>query len=101
MRTALKLGIVLAAIAVLWGLVHKTLAHRSIQQNPVTSTASGPSQVRNEAPTGSREASVLPTADESQALWKSIESRDPQKLISNLRDIGCPEQTIRDLMTFR
>src|SRR5258705_11526606 len=101
MRTALKFAIMVAAITVIGGLVHKTLVQRPIQRTPVTSAASGPSPVRNETPAGTREPSLLPVAGVPPASWKSIESRDPQKLIANLRDIGCPEQTIRDLMTFR
>jgi len=30
--------------------------------------------------------------------WSEIESDDYQKYITNLRDIGCPEQTIRDII---
>src|SRR2546423_4094024 len=30
--------------------------------------------------------------------WKEVESPDYQTYIDNLRDIGCPEQTIRDLI---
>ncbi len=33
--------------------------------------------------------------------WGRIESRDPAKLIANLRALGCPEQTIRDIVAFR
>src|ERR1043165_9088738 len=30
--------------------------------------------------------------------WSEIESPDYQQYIANLRDIGCPEQTIRDII---
>ena len=33
--------------------------------------------------------------------WGRIESRDSAKLIANLRALGCPEQTIRDIVAFR
>jgi hypothetical protein len=33
--------------------------------------------------------------------WQSIEARDPAQLMANLRAIGCPEQTIRDIVTLR
>jgi hypothetical protein len=36
-----------------------------------------------------------------RSLWAAVESRDPVRLVANLRELGCPEQTIRDLMTFR
>ena len=34
-------------------------------------------------------------------VWASLDSPDPARLIANLRRVGCPEQTIRDLVTFR
>jgi hypothetical protein len=34
-------------------------------------------------------------------VWASLDSPDPARLIANLRGVGCPEQTIRDLVTFR
>ena len=33
--------------------------------------------------------------------WAALDSTDPAQLIANLRAVGCPEQTIRDLVTFR
>jgi hypothetical protein len=35
------------------------------------------------------------------AAWDLVESPDTAKLIANLRALGCPEQTIRELVTFR
>lgn len=40
-------------------------------------------------------------ADAPATRWNAIESNDPTRLVKNLRAIGCPEQTIRDLVTFR
>ena len=31
--------------------------------------------------------------------WSSVESDDYKKYIANLRSIGCPEETIRDIIT--
>jgi hypothetical protein len=31
--------------------------------------------------------------------WRSVESEDYRKYITNLRSIGCPEETIRDIIT--
>lgn len=42
---------------------------------------------------------VAPT--QSVATWNKIESRDVRQFIANLRAIGCPEATIRDIVTFR
>jgi hypothetical protein len=33
--------------------------------------------------------------------WSKIEASDPRHLMANLRAIGCPEQTIRDIVTLR
>jgi hypothetical protein len=33
--------------------------------------------------------------------WAALDSTDPAQLIANLRAIGCPEQTIRDLIVLR
>jgi hypothetical protein len=44
-------------------------------------------------------ASSVPDAPATR--WNAIESNDPAQLVKNLRSIGCPEQTIRDLVTFR
>jgi len=30
--------------------------------------------------------------------WQQLESPDYQTYVANLRDIGCPEQTIRDII---
>ena len=35
------------------------------------------------------------------AFWASLEAADPARFIANLRQIGCPEQTIREIVTFR
>ena len=33
--------------------------------------------------------------------WAAIETADPQRFIANLRALGCPEQTIRDIVALR
>ncbi|MEO5804526.1 MAG: hypothetical protein ABIR24_13450 [Verrucomicrobiota bacterium] len=35
----------------------------------------------------------------TQINWRMVESADYQKYIENLRSIGCPEETIRDIIT--
>ena len=41
------------------------------------------------------------SAAETATPWSRIEDRDPQRFLERLRAIGCPEQTIRDIVTFR
>lgn len=52
---------------------------------------------------GSPEVRIIPRASRSQRAppWKEIEDNDPRKLIEKLRAIGCPEQTIRDIVVLR
>jgi hypothetical protein len=47
---------------------------------------------------------VLPAGKvelEARKSWDWIESGDPAQLIANLRKVGCPEQTIQDLVCLR
>jgi hypothetical protein len=41
---------------------------------------------------------ALPTAEVKPFHWSQIESADYRTYVTNLRGIGCPEQTIRDLV---
>lgn len=43
-------------------------------------------------------ASVAPAAPDRQFGWRMVESEDYRKYIANLRSIGCPEETIRDII---
>ena len=42
-----------------------------------------------------------PLAAAPRTPWDAIESKDLVRLIANLRAVGCPEPTIRDLVTLR
>ena len=42
-----------------------------------------------------------PNTPAAKMPWNKIESTDPAQYIANLRAIGCPEQTIRDLVLMR
>jgi hypothetical protein len=39
------------------------------------------------------------SATNSRVDWRAVESDDYKKYIANLRSIGCPEETIRDIIT--
>src|SRR6185436_16545180 len=60
-----------------------TVAARSKGGTPVAPT---PTTVENPKPTQSFD-------------WRMVESEDYKKYIANLRAIGCPEETIRDIIT--
>lgn len=44
-------------------------------------------------------ASNIPNIATTSFDWRSVESEDYRNYIANLRDIGCPEETIRDIIT--
>lgn len=50
---------------------------------------------------GARITQIRPTQVEPATAWSRLESRDPRQLMANLRAIGCPEQTVRDIVVFR
>ncbi len=50
---------------------------------------------------GVRITRTVPAQPMLDTPWSRIESRDPARLIANLRALGCPEQTIHDLVVFR
>ena len=50
---------------------------------------------------GARIARVRPSEGAPATPWAGIESGDPRQLMANLRAIGCPEPTIRDIVVFR
>ena len=62
----------------------------------VSATADNPSPVTEVA---IRVPLAAPTAEARPFYWRQIESADYRIYIANLRAIGCPEQTIRDIIT--
>jgi hypothetical protein len=48
-----------------------------------------------------RSGGRAPVASVPGTPWQAVESRDPAQFIANLRAIGCPEQTIRDILVTR
>ncbi len=76
-------------------------------QRPVT-PATPPRVVRGESGTSAatragiaRIHQFVPAAGESATRWAAIESRDWGQFAANLRAVGCPEETIRDLVITR
>lgn len=49
-------------------------------------------------PSLASEAAPPPPADRTQFEWRSLESADYRTYIANLRAIGCPEETIQDII---
>lgn len=48
-------------------------------------------------------AGLIPAASSTGpgSLWEALESNDPRELVSNLRAVGCPEQTVQEIITLR
>lgn len=53
--------------------------------------------LQNELPVSS--AATAGTTNWPKFDWRLVESEDYRTYIKNLRDIGCPEQTVRDIVT--
>lgn len=45
-----------------------------------------------------RRAQAAPAGDTNDFHWASVESDDYREYIANLREIGCPEETVRDII---
>jgi hypothetical protein len=95
MKTMLKISILLNVLF-LCGLLFLLAAWRR-----TASLAAPPAQL-DEAPSAV-EAAVPATAvsaksDERPFHWSQIESGDYRTYVANLRGIGCPEQTIHDII---
>ncbi len=81
---SIGLNVILAVSAVfLWR------AHRSHGVNPAAGTNA------TKVITTTR---ILPLVRKQFFSWNELESDDYGRYIANLRDIGCPEQTIRDII---
>jgi len=95
MRTTLSISIVLNCG--LLGCVALLLLNgqQAEQQIKAPATADGPpSATATARPT----AVVAPTPEVKAFHWSQIESADYRTYVANLRGVGCPEQTIRDII---
>jgi hypothetical protein len=96
MKTALRLSILLncglIVLLVLWALHGRAPASRFLP-----AAASGACQ----GPTGEPEQQAATTAGTGPmpSRWSQLESSDYRTYVANLRSIGCPEQTLRDIIT--
>ena len=71
-------------------------------RHPMLSTA-GEADTARALPRPIRTAlrSATDPAQMETTAWGAIESRDPATFVANLRAVGCPEQTIRDILVLR
>jgi hypothetical protein len=98
MRTAMKLSVLLNL-----GLVSALVWLLSGESKPASGSAAPP-EAQNQVP----QAATVPRVFASPVVeggapapfrWSQLESKDYRVYIKNLRAIGCPGQTIRDIIT--
>src|SRR5438067_13778035 len=65
------------------------------RRSPAGNSSSG-SEVSNREGANQRRTSVV--VRRQFFTWREVESPDYPEYVANLRDIGCPEQTIRDII---
>lgn len=100
-RLNLLLGIVIVALLGVIGSLYSKLPSESSdspQQDPAKARAN--SLAGAPAGTGSAPAdpSLATAAPDTSHTWETVESEDYRKYIDNLRSIGCPEETIHDII---
>ncbi len=94
----LSLLLNLALVLVLaWGLLNKPVRTEAVspavQASETASEAKPPSES-----SGAAMPAIAPTPSAQAFDWRLVESEDYKKYIANLRAIGCPEETIRDII---
>jgi hypothetical protein len=73
---------------------------RSTRETPMPRTPR--SEIRQASPRlANPRARSSARRDQPASPWEAIEDKDPRTFIQKLRAIGCPEQTIRDIVTLR
>lgn len=90
----------MAANVVLAAVLLKTTISRKASVEPVTTAVVAPT-AKAAAPVQAApaDAASAPTTAMGQKFdWRLVESEDYRKYIANLRAIGCPEETIRDII---
>ncbi len=91
---AISLGLNLALLAVVVSQRHSA---SQLGQSPDTDAAAKKIQLPAKAP---RATAPVGTASSTPTFnWQSVESEDYKTYIQQLRAIGCPEETIRDIIT--
>ena len=90
-RVSVIINILLLGL-VLWLFRFGHVAEKTSSAPPVASETRPASQ-----PTLSSQSDYVPGAPNFR--WSQLESTDYRNYIANLRGIGCPEQTIRDIIT--
>jgi hypothetical protein len=88
------------ALATTIAWMAKSHSARSTETKTASTTqAAAKSTIASKAKPAASDAAVSPAAPAQSFDWRLVESEDYKKYIANLRAIGCPEETIRDIIT--
>ena len=91
---------VVLAVALVWSLNSRKPQVESRVATGVETTAKPtPGDKLVPKATTAEPAAAAPVASSQKFDWRLVESEDYRKYIANLRAIGCPEETIRDIIT--
>ena len=102
-KTFLTLSLV--ANLALAGALAWSARQKHTGQNTGVAAASTVAATTSEKPTAARAAATARSPaieafkSDQQFNWRTVESEDYKKYIANLRAVGCPEETIRDIIT--
>ncbi len=96
----ISLGINAVLIAVALGLVRRPASSGTVAPAAESPAIAAPSQVAATAtdPAKIAGSNILVT---NHPAWRRIESPDWEELAANLRAAGCPERSVRDIITAR
>ncbi|MEO7299391.1 MAG: hypothetical protein ABI042_12550 [Verrucomicrobiota bacterium] len=83
-----------AILAAAW-FMNRTSPVVVVQKNAETNLVSAPVTKKSRA---GRSVSTITVNRETALDWRSVESEDYRAYIENLRAIGCPEETVRDII---
>lgn len=79
------------------------VTHGAMEANPHSNSISSQGPVSNSGPAFAEKSNIAvtnhPSAEPERRTWRRVESEDYRTYVKNLRAIGCPEQTLRDIVS--
>lgn len=91
---------ILLNVALAGGVVYLSSRRASVESSPAQPpTPQAVSAPKTEPKPESQTVTVVASQPGRLFDWRMVESEDYRKYIANLRTVGCPEETIRDIIT--
>lgn len=90
---------VLLNVALAGAVVYLSSRRPPTEQTAASAPAQTPATPKPEAMPAPAALTVITNQSGQTLDWRMVESEDYRKYIANLRAIGCPEETIRDIIT--